>query len=169
VTSSGTDGSTIVWDRRFPDRVLHKLKHGKPLVAEAADDAGTNCALWAVSSDRFYTGGSDGVVKIWDVRRGDPFINDFATLDGQVMSAAFSPSFDSLMVGACSGSATLFSTRGDRGVPPDAFKVDIRDVEGRGDAHAGGGGNGDEAARTARELVRSGRMMIRDGVAYATD
>ena len=155
MTSSGTDRTTIVWDCRFPGKILHTLSHGTALPAGGGDDAGVNVALWTPGRDRFYTGASDGVIKLWDIRRGDPFVNNLATLDGHIMSAAFSPSFDSLMVGVSSGSATLFSPRGNRGIPPAEFNeyTDQVAVPGGG----GGNGTGADGTSTVQVSVNSGK------------
>ncbi|KAF8245854.1 WD40 repeat-like protein [Wilcoxina mikolae CBS 423.85] len=169
VTASGTDGSTTVWDRRNPNNALHILKHGNSLMVPRIDgnpeidDTGVTCAFWGPTNDRFYTGGSDGVLKIWDIKRGDPFIRDFATLDSQIMSGAFSPDYNMLILGESSGKATLFSTRGDRGVAPGLFDVDISDVTGDVSEE-----KEETGAEAARELVKSGKMIIRDHFAWAT-
>lgn len=166
VTASGTDGNTTVWDCRNPDYALHVLKHGVSLAAPRVDgdpeveDSGIMCALWGPSSDRFYTGGSDGVVKIWDVRRGDPFVADFATVDSQIVAGAFSPSHDMLLIGECSGKATLFSTRGDRGVAPEPFEVDMSQLKDEQADETG--------VAAARALLESGKMVVDGQFAWAT-
>ncbi|KAA8913252.1 hypothetical protein FN846DRAFT_886700 [Sphaerosporella brunnea] len=171
VTASGTDGSTSVWDIRFPRQLVHSLRHGTSLVQswDPEDDTGVAVAFWGPTTDRFYTGSSDGVVKIWDIRSGDPFLKDFCTLTSQVMSAAFNPDMDMLMVGESSGHATLFSTLGDSGVPPEKFDVDIRDVT----VHHEPVDNemqpdGDSGVQAARDLVNSGRMIVDGRFAWAT-
>ena len=99
--------------------------------------------------------------------KGNPHVLDFPAMDSQIMSGAFSPAGDMLMIGECSGKATLLSSRGDKGVPPQPFEVDISEVAGRAAQ--------DEAwvvepvgARAARELVRSGKMEVRGDTAWAT-
>jgi WD40 repeat protein len=168
VTASGTDGSTTVWDRRNPNQALHNLKHGNSLMVHIdgnpdIDDTGVTCAFWGPTNDRFYTGGSDGAVKAWDIKRGDPFIRDFAMLNSQIMSGAFSPEHDMLIIGECSGKATLFSTRGDRGAAPGLFDVDISDVTGDVNEE-----KEETGADAARALVKSGKMVVRDHFAWAT-
>jgi WD40 repeat protein len=154
VTSSGTDRTTRVWDCRSPAKVLHTLRHGAALPAAGGSDAGVNVALWTPCRDRFYTGASDGVIKVWDVQRGDPLVNNLDTLDGHIMCAAFSPSFDSLMVGVSSGSATLFSPRGDRGIPPAEFKEYT--VPAARPSGAGGNGAGGEDTPAVESLASFG-------------
>lgn len=93
-------------------------------------DGGVNFTSWGPTNDRLYTGSSDGVVKVWDIKRGDPFVRDFAKVNTQIMSGAFSHDHEMLMIGEFSGKATLYSTRGDRGVQPQSFKVDKSDITG---------------------------------------
>lgn len=156
-----------MWDRRNPDYALHVLKHGPSLAAPRADgdleieDSGIMCALWGPSSDRFYTGSSDGVVKIWDVRRGDPFVADFASVDSQIMAGAFSPLHDMLLIGECSGKATLFSTRGDKGAVPQLFEVDMSQLKDEQQAEETG-------VEAARALLESGKMVVEGQFAWAT-
>jgi len=164
VTGSGTGGITEVWDRRNPDRVLHVLCHEEPVVAlipggnREDDDTGVQCALWGPTNDRLYTGSSDGKMKVWDIKRGDPFIRDSCSLSSQVMSGAFSPDYSMLMIGECSGQATLLSEteQGQFSVISQVASNDIPEEEG------------ESAAEAAKQLVRSGKIMIRDGVAWAT-
>lgn len=87
------------------------------------DDTGVEVALWGESCNYLYTGGSDGIIKIWDVKRGDPFIRDLGSVDSQIMSAAFSPGQDMLLVGDSEGVATLFSVRGDENQEPGEFQI----------------------------------------------
>ncbi|KAI5787151.1 hypothetical protein EDC01DRAFT_779606 [Geopyxis carbonaria] len=169
LTSSGTDGSTYVWDTRSPDEPLHILRHGatlQPLLPDAAledADTGVTFAAWGgagVDAHRLFTGGSDGVVKLWDVRRGDAFVRDVATLSASIMCGRFSPGGDMLLLGDCTGHATVLATGLPKGWEAGAFDVDIRDVN----AEAEGDGEGREAAR---ELVRSGRVYLTAEGAWA--
>lgn len=82
------------------------------------DDTGVNVCLWSPnnSSDYLYTGSSDGIVKIWSVKRGEPFVRNLARVNAQIMSGAWSPGGDMLIVGDTSGTATLLSTLGEEGV-----------------------------------------------------
>ncbi|KAK2841528.1 hypothetical protein FQN49_006167, partial [Arthroderma sp. PD_2] len=116
ITASCTDNLTYVWDRRNPSHILHKLGHGKPLnqldvsVTQEEDDTGVCLAIWGGSN--FYTGGSDGVVKCWDVRRSadDLVVDDIANFDHGVMSGALSPDQTNMIVGDSGGSIHVIST-----------------------------------------------------------
>lgn len=95
VTAGCTDGTTYVWDYRWPDETMHKLSHGKPLQELVANeeglpyiehrekvDAGVMLGIWGKGASLFYTGSSDGVIKAWDIRRApeDVWIKDVAHL-----------------------------------------------------------------------------------------
>lgn len=152
------------------------------------DDTGVTFAQWS-PYHRLYTGSSDGIVKEWDITASQPFVRDIAKVDTQIMSAAFSPSWDELIVGECSGTATLFSTRGDEGVLPGEVEVDWTEdpdmmspeedmpiVEGMpiGDGMSIPGVGSyteepeeDSGVRLARNLVTEGKIWIRQGYAWA--
>lgn len=102
------------------------------------------------------------------------------------MSAAFSPSWDELIVGECSGTATLFSTRGDEGVTPATVDVDWTEdpnmmspddqmpLATAADVVASNSTDAppeveDSGVRLARQLVDEGKVWIREGYAWAVD
>lgn len=74
-------------------------------------DSGVKFAAWGKSSERFYTGSSDGVVKIWNIRAptGEAFLRDLITLSGGVSTGKFSPDFRQLVIGDSTGKIHLFS------------------------------------------------------------
>lgn len=147
------------------------------------EDTGVTFAQWGPYHDRFYTGSSDGIVKEWDITAANPFLRDIAKVDTQIMSAAFSPSWDELIVGECSGTATLFSTRGDEGVVPATVDVDWTEdltmmspeedmpvaVDVVGSDTADVPEAEDSGVRLARQLVAEGKVWIRQGYAWAVD
>ncbi|KAK9471650.1 WD40-repeat-containing domain protein [Dipodascopsis tothii] len=113
VTASATDGSTLVYDARAGAAPLHELRHGgawlsRTAAAADADDTGVTAAIWTDGSDRLLTGGSDGCVKLWDVRRGTLVADVFAG-QAPVMSAALSPDGSRLLVGDGLGEAYVLS------------------------------------------------------------
>ncbi|KAF9878503.1 hypothetical protein CkaCkLH20_03995 [Colletotrichum karsti] len=108
VTAACTDGKVYVWDtaRHIP---IHVLKHQAPIDNED-EDIGVKFTAWGTSADRFYTGGSDGKVRIWNVRDlQKPFIRDLVEAPGCVTSGAFSPDFSKLVIGDASGRVMLLS------------------------------------------------------------
>ncbi|EPY51604.1 Rik1-associated factor Raf1 [Schizosaccharomyces cryophilus OY26] len=108
VSSSGTDNQTFVWDSRKPNKVLNVLKHGRTKMIHFDDanqeevDAGVTMAQWVPSGNLFVTGGSDGLVKVWDLRLNEPFVQNFAELDFAITHGVFSSDKTKLSV-CCNG------------------------------------------------------------------
>lgn len=113
VTAASTDGKVYVWDTAQGDRPIHILCHGEPIEEYRGDrekeDVGVKFTAWGSTLDRLYTGGSDGVVKIWNVRHKDPLIRDLLEVTGPVSAGAFSPDFSKLAIGDASGRVYLLS------------------------------------------------------------
>ncbi|KAL4894640.1 WD40-repeat-containing domain protein [Aspergillus ambiguus] len=117
VTASCTDGVTYVWDTRRPDDILHRLRHGAPLnqideeTAREEADVGVRVAVWGMGTDQFYTGASDGVLKLWDITRApeDALVKDVAHVQEEIMSGAFSPDKSNLLIGDAAGGLHVFS------------------------------------------------------------
>ena len=107
IVASATDGCTYVFDSRRPDSILHELRHDlpiNPLQHEAERefyDVGTRMAIWGSDSRQLYTGGSDGIVRWWDVRRApeDVLVKDVLKLDAEIMCGKFSPDQSHLLIG----------------------------------------------------------------------
>ena len=163
VTSSGTDGNTFVWDLRNIRALkefaaLHVLAHGRTknvaqMEGQLEDwDTGVSVAEWLPLSDYILTGGSDGFVKLWDTRLGQPFVKDIAEFDSAVSSAAFNCDRDMLGVGESSGRVTFLNWHGTSDGELRKFYLEPQTVEG----------TGDEGIRAARELLASGRVVIRE-------
>ena len=93
-----------------------------------AEDTGTTFAQWCPHDGYLYTGGSDGVVKVWDVARADSLVRNLPALDAQIMSGEFSPEFDKLFIGSASGKATLFSMEVREGEALDEFSTDMSGI-----------------------------------------
>ncbi|KAJ4423425.1 hypothetical protein N0V82_001898 [Gnomoniopsis sp. IMI 355080] len=128
VTAGCTDGKTYVWDTALTDKPTHVLAHGPPLegirINDAEDDTGVKFTAWGSSLDRFYTGSSDGVVKVWNVRsekkaRGKVILEASA----QISFGAFSPDRSRLVVGDASGRVFVLSVDEDDGQPPTFVKL----------------------------------------------
>ncbi len=86
--------------------------HNAPsAVGKANDDTGVKFVAWGSSADRLYTGSSDGVVKVWNIRSwGAPLVQDLIECPAPVSFGAFSPDFSKLVVGDASGRVFLLST-----------------------------------------------------------
>lgn len=66
---------------------------------------------WGSSPDRFYTGSSDGTVRVWNVRtEGKPLIRVLLECPGAVTSGAFSPDKTKLVIGDGTGRVFLLTT-----------------------------------------------------------
>lgn len=111
ISASCTDGITYVWDFRKPSEILHRLCHGdainqldEELTREQAD-VGVRVALWGNGSNEFITGGSDGVLRSWDIRRAseDVYVRDIAVIEDEIMSGAWSPDKSTLLIGDAAG------------------------------------------------------------------
>ena len=73
VTAACTDGRVYVWDTAQGDEPIHILQHGASLEIFDEEhreklDTGVKFTAWGTTLDRFYTGGSDGAVNVWNVR-----------------------------------------------------------------------------------------------------
>ena len=118
VTASCTDGITYVWDARNPVNVLHRLQHGdslSPLNHEYRrefTDFGVSVALWGVSMSQFVTGGSDGVLKQWDIRLSpeDVLVSNIASFDDGITSGAFSEDKSHLVIGDHGGGVRVLAS-----------------------------------------------------------
>lgn len=129
VTAGCTDGCVYVWDTAQGDTPVHVLRHGKPIDEVHGDrehfDTGVKFTAWSSSSDRFYTGSSDGVVKVWNVRNTtQPFLRDLLKAPAPISCGAFSPDFSWLAIGDASGRVFTFSTTGVRGTMSEGIKIE---------------------------------------------
>lgn len=164
VTSSGTDGKTLIWDLRMIRRAtepypLHILSHGPTKMVPPVDgqledwDAGVSVAEWLPQSDYLMTGGSDGLLKLWDTRLGEPFLRDIAEFDSTISIADFNSDRDILGVGEASGRVTFLDWHG------PTIDGELRRFQMQ-EAVVEGAGN--EGILAARELLASGRVAIRE-------
>lgn len=74
-------------------------------------DTGVKFASWGETTDRLYTGSSDGVVKSWNVKRAaeDVLVRNVVQLEAGVMSGSFSPDLTQLLIGDAVGGVNLLS------------------------------------------------------------
>lgn len=107
VTAGCTDGNTYVWDTAQGDKPIHVLRHGEPIEELRGDreheDIGVKFTAWGRTLDRFYTGSSDGVVKVWNVRSHKPLVRDLLEVPAPVSCGMFSPDKSRLVIGDASG------------------------------------------------------------------
>ncbi|KAG8426111.1 hypothetical protein J3459_008429 [Metarhizium acridum] len=114
ISAACTDGRVYIWDTAQGDRPIHILKHGEPLGAVICDrekeDEGVKFTAWGTTPDRFYTGSSDGIVKVWNVRRKRrPFVRNLLEAPGPITCGVFSPNHNKLVVGDATGRVFVFS------------------------------------------------------------
>jgi hypothetical protein len=79
---------------------------------EAEDeDSGVKFACWGQSSDRFYTGSSDGHVIAWDIKApaGKSFVRTVLKAAGGIYAGAFSKDFSKLIIGDDTGTVHLLA------------------------------------------------------------
>ena len=115
LTASCTNGITYVWDSAQGDYPIHELCHDESIdqLDEKQDvedvDAGVKFAAWGRTADRFYTGSSDGAVKMWNIPAptGHAFIDDILFAPGGISCGMFSPDRTRLAVGDTSGKIHL--------------------------------------------------------------
>ena len=118
VTASCTNGKTYVWDSRKAAKPVHKLQHGasqqplNPHYSPELTDGGVNVALWGTTIDQFYTGGSDGKLKQWDIRRApeDSLVKTTLSLKEGIVSGAFSEDNSHLAIGSHGGGIHVLSS-----------------------------------------------------------
>lgn len=111
VAAGCTDGNVYVWDTAQGDAPVHVLRHGASVDdCCQREDTGVKFAAWGTSPDRLYTGSSDGVVKVWNVRRRRrPFVRDLLEAPGPISIGAFAPDRARLAVGDATGRLFLLS------------------------------------------------------------
>ncbi|RGP58783.1 hypothetical protein FLONG3_11388 [Fusarium longipes] len=125
VSAACTDGKVYIWDTAQGDKPIHTLSHGKPIEEYYGDrekeDTGVKFTAWNTTLDRFYTGSSDGVVKVWNVRRvKEPFVRDILTAPGPIAWGGFSPDNSKLAIGDATGRCFILSVD-ERDAPESHF------------------------------------------------
>ncbi|KAL8944913.1 MAG: hypothetical protein Q9216_000074 [Gyalolechia sp. 2 TL-2023] len=185
VTAGCTNGTTYVWDYRWPDGIMHELHHGKPLQELNANeedlpemehrekfDAGVMLSIWGKGASLFYTGSSDGVIKAWDILRApeDVWVRDVAHLPAGVQSGALSPDGLNLLVGDAVGGVHVLSAapfgfshtgRDDnadsRDYNPDPITF-VHADENEDESEVDNPGT--EGIELAKQLMESGQMVL---------
>ncbi|EFW98813.1 WD repeat protein [Grosmannia clavigera kw1407] len=124
VAAGCTNGHTYVWDTARGGLPVQDLAHGRFLEEQAGDkisveDTGVKFVAWGATPDRLYTGSSDGVVKVWNVRCDPtgqkPLVRDLLECKASVSFGAFSPDKSRLVIGDASGRVFLLTVDGGGG------------------------------------------------------
>ncbi|KAM3514541.1 hypothetical protein MY11210_001776 [Beauveria gryllotalpidicola] len=117
ITAACTDGKVYVWDMALGDKPIHVLKHGSPLEEvlqpeeREREDTGVKFTAWGSDLSRLYTGSSDGVVKVWNIRnKRKPFVRDLLRAPGPISCGSFSPDYSKLAIGDATGRLFILST-----------------------------------------------------------
>ncbi|KAH0558332.1 hypothetical protein GP486_005011 [Trichoglossum hirsutum] len=122
-------------------------------------DTGVRFTQWGPTSDRLYTGSSDGMLKSWNVKRAteDALVADVANIRSVVMSGAFSPDHSRLLVGDGKGSIHILTAdmSGDRPVERMNFEPAEKVEE-----------DSFEGCKEADRLLASGEIMMHNGRPY---
>ncbi|KAK9800934.1 hypothetical protein SCARD494_00914 [Seiridium cardinale] len=118
VAAGCTDGNVYVWDTAGSDLPMCVLQHGEPveefLGEKEVEDVGVKFIAWGTTADRLYTGSSDGVVKVWNIRHGKSvLVRDLIEVPGPITAGAFSPDHTKLVIGDGSGRVYLLSLEDD--------------------------------------------------------
>ncbi|KAL2166775.1 hypothetical protein VTG60DRAFT_2156 [Thermothelomyces hinnuleus] len=135
VTAGCTDGNTYVWDTALGDKPIHVLRHGEPIDEYRGDrereDVGVKFTAWGTTPDRFYTGSSDGVVKVWNIRSlKKPLVRNLLEAPAPVTAGMFSPDKSRLVVGDASGRVFMLSVDEEKEQPTSVMKVPIQGSTG---------------------------------------
>ncbi|KAK0706859.1 WD40-repeat-containing domain protein [Lasiosphaeria miniovina] len=128
VTAGCTDGNTYVWDTALGDKPTHTLRHGHPIDSYTGEreqeDVGVKFTAWGTTPDRFYTGSSDGVVKVWNIRSlKKPLVRDLLEASGPISCGMFSPDRKRLVVGDATGRVFMLSLDDEEQTPAPFMKV----------------------------------------------
>lgn len=111
-TAGCTNGSSYVWDFRWPDQPIHALRHGKSVMMREEKDTGVMMSIWGKGSSLYYTGSSDGKVLAWDIRRHpvDVLVQDVGHVGAGISSGSLSPDGSHLLVGDVTGGIHVLSS-----------------------------------------------------------
>ncbi|KAL7623963.1 hypothetical protein AAE478_005520 [Parahypoxylon ruwenzoriense] len=118
VAAGCTDGRVYIWDSAGSDDPMCVLEHGDPVEEFIGDreqeDVGVKFMAWATTTDRLYTGSSDGVVKVWNIRHGEGIlVRDLIEVAAPITAGAFSPDYTRLVIGDGSGRVYLMDLEDD--------------------------------------------------------
>ncbi|KAG0016598.1 hypothetical protein BGZ80_009092 [Entomortierella chlamydospora] len=113
IISCSNSNEVAVFDRRLLSQPLHRLCHQK---TDHDSNAGITSALWwptglGTSQSMLVSGGGDGAVKLWDIRRAaeDTEVWSFDAMLGPIARMVSSAFFENLIVGGDTGAVSVFT------------------------------------------------------------
>ncbi|KAF9358374.1 hypothetical protein BGX26_001899 [Mortierella sp. AD094] len=113
IISCSNTNEVAVFDRRLLSQPLHRLCHQK---RDHDSNAGITSALWwpsglGTSQSMLVSGGGDGAVKLWDIRRAaeDAEVWSFDAKLGPIARMVSSAFFENLIVGGDTGAVSVFT------------------------------------------------------------
>ncbi|CAK7271706.1 hypothetical protein SEPCBS119000_004742 [Sporothrix epigloea] len=169
VAAGCTNGTTYVWDSSQGDDPIHALAHGdclEELAGEviSVEDTGVKFVAWGATSDRLYTGSSDGLVKAWNVRTHSasdlsPFVRNVLRCPAPVSFGAFSPSKAQLAVGDASGRVFWLSVE-------DGSEGDDEGEAFLSEDEAGSGDDDDSAEDDEGMVLAQAGLLRRNALAF---
>lgn len=93
---------------------LESIDNPDPDLPLELADSGVKFAAWGQSPNRFYTGSSDGVVKVWDITQAkSTFLRDILKAQGGIACGVFSNDFMQLLIGDATGHLHLIQALDD--------------------------------------------------------
>jgi hypothetical protein len=119
-----------VWDTARGDKPIHILRHGEPIDEYRGDrereDVGVKFTAWGTTPDRFYTGSSDGVLKVWNVRTSNkPLVRNLLEAPAPITAGMFCPDKSRLVVGDASGRVFMLSINDEKEQPMSVLRVPL--------------------------------------------
>lgn len=160
IAAGSTDGKVYIWDlRRIQNDQgpLRVLEHGDSLSVLPHEkrrweaDTGIRFLSWGADHTRLYSGSSDGVVKCWNPYRSDEdkHVRDVVKFQSAVMSGAFSPDHESLLIGEDASRLNMLSIGNEDKTVKDmkAFRVHKEPEPA-------------EPYAASRELLQSGQIEL---------
>jgi len=116
VQACGEDNSTLVYDYRFASKPLYFLNHDASPIKLTAP-IGVTCAQWSRCGSFLVTTGEDRMVRVWNVKLGDPAVKVLKGHNMSTASCALSYNADFIISGGDDGLILLF------GLPGSKYKI----------------------------------------------
>ncbi|KAF1353392.1 hypothetical protein BDV97DRAFT_114282 [Delphinella strobiligena] len=161
IAAGSTDGKVYIWDlRRIKNDQgpLRVLEHGDSLSVLPHEkkrweaDTGIRFLSWGTDHTRLYSGSSDGVVKCWNPYRSDEdkHVRDVVKFQSAIMSGAFSPNHEDLLIGEDASRLNMLSIGNEDKTVKDMKSFRVQKEPEPAEPYA-----------ASRELLQSGQIELR--------